>query len=124
MNYPVGDFLIKIKNAALAGRKEVRGERSKLIEAVAKALKDKGYLSEISKDEAKITVKINFSKKNPVLMDMKLVSSPGLRVYWSVDDLEKRKGPSLFLITTPKGVMFSDEAVKKRLGGEIIAEVI
>jgi ribosomal protein S8 len=40
-----------------------------------------------------------------------------------VDELGRKKGPSVLLVSTPKGIMIAKDAVKKRLGGEIIAEV-
>jgi len=123
MNYPIGDFLIKIKNASLGGKREIVTKNTKLIEAVAKSLKARGYLTEVKKDGQKLIVKIAYMKKRPVLLDIKLISKPGLRVYWGVDELEKKKGPSSFIFSTPKGIIFSDEAIKKRIGGEVIAEV-
>jgi len=52
------------------------------------------------------------------------VSKPGLRVYMGVDELGKTKGPTFYILSTSKGVMTSNEAIKKRLGGEIIAEIL
>jgi len=124
MNYPVGDFLIQIKNAALARKQEVVVANTKLIRAVAGVLKSLGYLEKIKEDAGKITVQITYHRKEPLIGQVRLVSKPGLRIYASVDDLEKKKGPSAFIISTPQGVMSSKDAIKKRLGGEIIAEVL
>ena len=124
MNYPVGDFLIQIKNAALARKQEVVVANTKLIRAVAGVLKSLGYLEKIKEDAGKITVQITYHRKEPLIGQVRLVSKPGLRIYASVDDLEKEKGPSAFIVSTPQGVMSSKEAIKKRLGGEIIAEVL
>ena len=122
-NYPVGDFLIRIKNASLASRQEVMVPSTKLVAATANALKKAGFLEEVSQAKGILNVKIAYKKKRPVLMDLKLVSKPGLRIYLGVDDIESKKGPSLFLLTTPKGVVTSREAIKQRLGGEVLAEV-
>ena len=62
--------------------------------------------------------------KKPILSDLKIVSKPGLRVYIEVRDLEKRRKPSIYLISTSKGILSSREAIKQRVGGEIIAEVL
>ena len=124
MNYPVGDFLIQIKNAALARKQEVVVANTKLIRAVAGVLKSLGYLEKVKENEEKITAQITYHRKKPLIGQVRLVSKPGLRIYTSVDDLEKKKGPSVFIISTPQGVMSSKEAIKKRLGGEIIAEVL
>jgi small subunit ribosomal protein S8 len=122
-NFPVGDFLLRIKNATLARKKEVELANTKLIESVAKVLKDEGILTEVKKSKGKLTVKVAYRKKEPILLDLKLVSKPGLRIYMSVDELAAIKRPSFFVLSTPKGVMSSREAIKKRIGGEVIVEV-
>lgn len=123
-NYPLGDFLIRLKNTAMAGNKEVSISSSKSILAVAEALKKFGFLESVKKEEKEIVVHLTFKNKKPLLRDVKLVSKPGLRIYMGVDELEKKKGPSIFLITSPKGIISSIEAVKTRSGGEVIAEIL
>jgi small subunit ribosomal protein S8 len=122
-NYPVGDFLTRIKNAAMARNKKVSTEADKRIVTVAEALKKLGFLDELKKDKGTLTVSLVFKNKKPALLDMKLVSKPGLRIYMNVRDIEKKRGPSTYLISTPKGVVSSREAIKKRVGGEVIAEI-
>jgi small subunit ribosomal protein S8 len=122
-NYPVGDFLVRLKNAARAHRREVVVAPSKLVVAVAKTLKEEGFLSEVSRKKGEMTVTLAYRKKQPVMLDVKLVSRPGSRVYVGRGDLEARRGVSFLILTTPKGVMTSMEALKKGLGGEVIAEV-
>jgi small subunit ribosomal protein S8 len=123
-NYPVGDFLIKLKNASMAGNKEVRVAGSIKILAIAEALKKLGFLDSVKKDKDGITVSLAFKNKKPLLMDVKLMSKPGLRIYMGVDEIEKKKGPSIYLITTPNGIVSSRQAVKARSGGEVIAEIL
>lgn len=123
-NYPVGDFLVRIKNAGLAGKKEVSSYPTNLIKDLAKTLVKVGYLKEVGEKDGMLKVKIAYHKKQPLLSDLKLVSRPGLRVYMKVSELESWKSPSLLVLTTPKGVMTNLDAVKKRLGGEVIAEIL
>ena len=123
VNYPVGDFLIRIKNAAMAGNNSIEVESTKLIVAVAEVLKREGFLSEIKKSKDKLKVQIAFKSKRPVLMDIKLVSKLGLRIYKNVDEIKQKRGASIYVISTPAGVLSSKEAIKKNVGGEVIAEV-
>ena len=123
VNYPIGDFLIKLKNAALAGRSEVVMPYSKLVFKVAELLKKEKYLRDIKKNEGDLVVDLAYMKKQPVLVEMKLVSKPGRRVYKKVDQLKMLKGLSFYIISTPEGVMTSKEAIKKNLGGEVISEI-
>ena len=122
-NYPVGDFLIRIKNAAQAKNREVRDTSSKKKVAVAKALEKAGLIEEVKSKGGILNLSLKFSHKSPVLMDIKLVSKPGKRVYFKLSDIEAKRGPSIFLISTPKGILTTKEAKKIGSGGEIIAEI-
>lgn len=122
-NYSVGDFLIRIKNTAMAKNKVLEYKAEKQIVAVAEALKKLGFLDEVKKEKEVIKVSLAFKSKKPVIMDLKLISKPGLRIYKGADEIDKKKGPSTYLLTSPKGVISSKDAVKSRVGGEIIAEI-
>ncbi len=122
-NYQVGDFLITLKNAAMARNKTIEVARSKKISALAEALKKMGFLSEVKKEKDSIKISLAYKSKSPLLQNVKLVSKPGLRVYYSVDQIEAKKGPSTLVISTPKGILSAKEALKTRNGGEVIAEI-
>ena len=115
--------MIRIKNAAMAGGKEVEFESSKLVVAVAKVLEKAGYLSSVTNAKGTLRVALAVKSKKPILMDIGLVSKPGLRVYKGVDELKKKKGASTYVISTPKGLVVTKEAIKLGIGGEVIAEV-
>lgn len=122
-NYPVGDFLIRIKNAAQAKNREVKDSATKKKVAVAKALEKAGFVEEVKSKGGVLSLSVSFSHKSPILMDIKLVSKPGKRVYFKLSDIESKRGPSTYLISTPKGVLTTKEAKKIGSGGEIIAEI-
>lgn len=124
VNYPVGDFLIRLKNAAMVGKKQVVVDNSHMVVEVANVLKKEKILEEVNIEDRNISVKLTFHKKSPVLMDVKLVSKPGLRLYMGVDDIKKRKSPSFIILTTPLGVLSDRDAVKNNVGGEVIAEIL
>lgn len=123
VNYPVGDFLIRIKNAKMARLKEIEAIKTNLVKEVATALKREGFIDEIQEKEGKLKVRITYHSKSPLITNIKLISRPGLRVYMGVDELLSHRGPELFIVSTSKGVLSSNEAIKRRLGGEIIAKV-
>jgi small subunit ribosomal protein S8 len=122
-NYSIGDFLIRIKNVAMAGKKEVSVKSVREIAAVAEALVKMGFLDSVKKEKGVLTATLAFKDKKPRLLNIKLVSKPGLRVYMGASELEKKKGPSVYLVSTPKGMTSSIKAVKDRVGGEVIAEI-
>ena len=123
-NYHIADFLIRLKNASMANLKEVTMTSTKLIEGVAKTLKEENFLNEVSVKDGKITVKLAMYMKKPVLSNVTIVSRPGLRIYMNVDELESIKSPEVYILSTPKGVLSGRKAIKQRLGGEVIAKVI
>lgn len=122
-NYPIGDFLIRIKNTAMAEQKEVHMRKTKLIVAVAKKLKSAGFLNEVKVKGDRLTATLRYVSKKPILIDLKIISRPGLRIYKNANDLESSRGPSIFIVSTPSGIMTTREAIKKRVGGEVIVEI-
>lgn len=122
-NYPLGDFLIRVKNIAIARGKELSVRNTRQIEEVAKCLKRAGFLAEVKKEKNTLTVSLAYAKKAPVMMGMSLVTKPGLRIYKSVGDLMKEKGPAILILHTPKGIYSSREAKKENVAGEVIAKV-
>lgn len=122
-NYPVGDFIIRLKNAALAGNKEFEAKETAFLLEVCKTLKKMGFVENFKEKGGQLTVSLVFKNKKPLILGAKLISKPGLRVYKGADELAEIRGPSTFLISTPKGLLSSREAIKQRVGGEVIAEL-
>ncbi len=115
--------MIRIKNAVQAKNREVNDSSTKKKLAVAKALEKAGLIGDVKSKGGVLSLNVVFSHKSPVLMDIKLVSKPGKRVYFKLSDIEAKKGPSMYLVSTPKGILTTKEAKKVGLGGEIIAEI-
>lgn len=122
-NYHAADFLIRLKNAKLAGRKTVNISASKFVVAIAKVLQKQGILNKIENKDGALTVTLAYQKKEPVLLDVKIVSRPGLRVYKTLDQLRKKRGASIYILSTPNGVVNDKDAIASGSGGELIAEI-
>jgi len=123
-NYDTGDFLIQMKNASMAKNKEITVRANKKIVALAEGLKKMGFVDVIKKEKDSLMVSLTYKDKKPLLMDVKLISKPGLRVYKSITEIEKRKSPATYIISSTRGIISTKEAVKFRIGGEIIAEIL
>lgn len=123
VNFPVGDFLTRVKNAAMAGNKKIQVPSTKQIVAIAATLKKAGLLDEQKSDKGLLGLSLAFKDKKPLLIDLKLMSKPGRRIYMEVSEIGAKRGPSQYLISTPKGILMSKEAIKQNVGGEIIAEI-
>lgn len=123
-NYQIADFLVRLKNASMANLKQVEVGKTKIVSAVAKTLKKEGFLDTVTEKDGVISVTLSIFKKKPILSNVKIISRPGLRIYMNVDELGSIKTPEMFIISTPKGVMSHKDAIKQRVGGEVIAKVI
>ncbi|OGH09036.1 MAG: 30S ribosomal protein S8 [Candidatus Levybacteria bacterium RBG_16_35_6] len=126
MNYLVSDFVIRIKNAALAKRKEVILPYSKLNLGIGKVLIKNGFLENIKEEEKdkkkSLKAVIKYEKRQPVLSEIDIISKPSLRVYGGTQAIDKvaRRGRRKVIVSTSQGVMTGKDAKKKGLGGEIL----
>jgi small subunit ribosomal protein S8 len=125
---PIADLLTRIRNAAMVGKNEVRVPSSKIKKVVAEQLKKNHYLADVKVEAGKPrdTLVITIAKpgENSPINELTRLSKPGRRVYVSVNDIPKVKsGRGLVLISTSKGVITGHQAVKERLGGELLLKV-
>lgn len=125
---PVADMLTRVRNASAVGKNEVRLPNSKLKQTIAEQLKKAGYLEAVKVEKAKpqdeLIITIFQEGGDPVFTEIERVSKPGRRVYASVSDIPKVKnGRGIVIVSTSQGVMTGVDAIKKRLGGELICKV-
>lgn len=128
MQDPVADMFTRIRNAKLVSKKQVSMPSSKLKLAIAKVLKEEGYIENynVEGDEKmpSLVIFIKYHNSKPVIDTIKRISRPGLRIYKSCDSLPRVLGGlGISIVSTSKGVMSDRDARKQRLGGEILCEV-
>lgn len=124
----IADLITRIRNAIMVGKTEIRVPSSKLKIAVAEGLKKAGYIDavEIEKSTPRdiIHIIINQPDQASRINAIDKVSKPGRRVYVSAVDIPKIKsGRGIVLMSTSKGIMTGQEALKAKLGGEILIKV-
>lgn len=125
---PIADLLTRIRNAKMVGKTEVRVPTSKLKKVVAEQLVKNNYLESVKLEDGKprgtLVITINKEGTNSVINEIARVSKPGRRVYASAADIPKvKQGRGIVLVSTSKGVMTGQEAVKNKLGGEVLLKV-
>jgi len=128
MTDPVADMLTRIRNAQMAEKQSVSMPSSKLKVAIAKVLKDEGYIDDfaIRENGAKpeLDVALKYYAGRPVIERIERVSKPGLRVYKGKDDLPRvMNGLGVAIVSTPKGVMTDRRARAGNMGGEVLCIV-
>lgn len=115
-----------IKNGYLAGKSEVVIPHSRFKEEILRLLVRQGYLAKVEIEgklaSKRLIIQLAYENKKPVLSDIKMISKPGLRIYKKYSAV-KKVGIGLRLVTTSKGIMTDREALKQKLGGELVLEV-
>lgn len=121
------DFLIRLKNGSLAGRKTITAPCSKYNLSLAGLIKKHGFIKDFSAEGdviKTITVTLAYLETKPVITDIKIFSKPGRRLYEKSFSLPWGKTKkSLIIISTSKGVMSQRQAKALGIGGEIVAEI-
>ena len=128
MTDPIADMLVRMKNAAAVGKQAVRMPSSKIKVAIAKVLKDEGYIADarVTQNGAKaeLEIALKYFEGKPVIETIKRVSRSGLRQYRGKDELPKvLAGLGISIISTSKGIMTDKAARKANVGGEVLAFV-
>ena len=129
VNDPIADMLTRIRNAQIARHESVEMPASNMKKGIAKLLADEGYIKSVEyiDDGLQGSIKINLKyldKKQPVIVGLKRISKPGLRVYASCEELPKVLGGlGIAIISTSKGIMTDKAARKENLGGEVLCYV-
>ncbi|HNS71437.1 MAG TPA: 30S ribosomal protein S8 [bacterium] len=126
----LSNLMSSLKNASMAGRKDVEVFHSNECEKVANILKEKGFLKEVkiykpSKSTTKmIHIELESDQGVFTLTEAKRISKPGRRIYKGSRDIKPSVGKyGVLIVSTPKGIMDSLTARKKNLGGELLCEV-
>ncbi len=129
VNDPIADMLTRIRNAQVAKHDSVTMPASNMKKSIAKLLQEEGFIKsyEFIDDGLQGSIKITLKyldKKQPVIVGLKRISKPGLRVYASCEDLPKVLGGlGIAIISTSKGIMTDKAARKENLGGEVLCYV-
>jgi small subunit ribosomal protein S8 len=126
---PIADMLTRIRNANMARQEFVLMPWSKMKLAVAKILKEEGFIAnyEVLRGRPGRVIKVYlkyYDRDQPAILGLKRVSKPGLRVYVQRLDIPRLYGGlGISILSTPKGVMTGHKAWVQRLGGELLCYV-
>ena len=126
---PIGDMLTRIRNAQMLRHQTVEMPSSKAKVAVARLLKQQGYLQdcEVVQHQPQDVLRLRLSytsDRKPAIAGLRRVSKPGLRVH-----VQRREVPRFYggigisIVSTSQGVMTGQEAWRKGLGGELVCYV-
>ncbi len=128
MNYVIGDFVIQLKNAALAHRKAVIAPYANLSKAVAQVLKKEGFVDGITEEtvdgKRMLSVVLRYQRRKPAITDIDLVSKPSLRTYVGSSEIASKQGrAATAVLSTNVGILTGNDAIKKGVGGELLFKI-
>ncbi len=129
VNDPISDMLTRVRNAGMARQTETTMPSTKILVAIAKILRDEGYVQGFrvveKRPQDQLVVELRYGPdKRHTIKEIKRVSKPGLRVYAGKDEIPRvRSGLGIAIVSTPEGVLTGYEARRRGIGGEVLCTV-
>lgn len=128
MHDPISDMLTRVRNGQRAGRVRVNMPRSKLKVAIARVLKEEGYIRDYFLEElggkSQLAILLKYFEGKPVIEMLERVSRPSLRVYRGKGELPSvMNGLGVAIVSTPRGLMTDRQARSAGCGGEVVCVV-
>jgi small subunit ribosomal protein S8 len=122
---PIGDMLIRIKNAGRVSKPHATFPYSRIKHAIAHVLVREGYLAGVEKDGRKsaklLEVALKYTDKKSAIHGVKRISKPSRRLYTTARDIKPvLHGAGTLVLSTPKGILTGKEAKSGNVGGEIL----
>ena len=127
----IGDFIIRLQNAAMVGKREVSMPYSTHLVAIAKKLKELGFVDSVDVKEKEgsvakdIVVTLAYNERGvSKLRGVKRISKPGRRLYAPRTAVHKvNGGTGARILSSSSGIITDAEARKMRVGGEELFEI-
>lgn len=121
-------MLTRIRNAGTARHDFTSIPSSKMKLAIAKILKEEGFIQSFEllrdKSEKVIKVQLKYDKNQPLISGIERVSKPGLRIYIKHREIPRVYGGlGIAIVSTPKGIMTGHRAYQQEIGGELLCYV-
>ena len=122
-------FLIKLKNASMSQKETITIPTNCLITQFLKFLYKEGFIQSFSfnfvkkqnQKKSKTTVYLRYCYNKPILLNIKIVSSPAYTQYLKIKSIAKLPTKKrLFVLSTTKGLLSSLECKKHNIGGILL----
>ena len=143
MTDPVADMLTRIRNAVASKHRRVDMPASKMKIEIARILKESNFIQDFrvlaaqadgtmsdaregaAESRRVLRVILKYAQGGqPVIRELKRVSTPGLRKYVGVSEIPRvRNGLGMAILSTSRVLMSDREARQSRTGGELLAVV-
>ena len=130
MTDPIADLLARLRNGAQARKEFIDCPWSVIKERIVRVMVAEGFVQECSvvdlgkgKKDLRVWLRYDASQR-PVINGLRRISRPSVRVYVGADAMPKvRGGMGISIVSTPLGVLVDREAVRRKVGGEVLCSV-
>jgi small subunit ribosomal protein S8 len=126
---PIADMLTRIRNAIMVRHDSVLVPASKIKLAIAKILKEEGFITDYEvvkgKPHREIKVQLRYMENNkPAISGLKRMSKPGLRLYVQKKEIPRVYGGlGIAILSTSQGLRTGQQAWRQGSGGELLCYV-
>jgi small subunit ribosomal protein S8 len=126
---PVSDLLARLRNALSARHEKADVPSSRFKVELARILKDEGYIKnfKVMDDRGGSLLRLYLKYDdagNPVIHGLTRSSKPGRRLYAGKDELpDVLGGLGVAIVSTSQGLLSSNDAKKRGVGGEVVCTV-
>jgi small subunit ribosomal protein S8 len=129
VNDPIADMLTRIRNGVMARHKQVVMPGSRVKVAIARILKEEGFIRDFEvirvEPQAQLRISLKYDRdRKPLITGLRRISKPGRRVYVKRGNIPwVLSGLGVAIVSTPQGIMTGDKARRSGLGGEVLGYV-
>lgn len=125
---PISDYLTRIRNSIRAHHKRVDVPASYLKREITRILVEQKFLAGFTDvndmKQGILRINLRYSDGVPAITGLTRISTPGRRIYRSVDDIPRvLNGLGVAIISTSRGIMTDKDARQQKVGGEILCNV-
>jgi len=126
---PIADMLTRIRNGVMARHDFVPVPSSRMKLAIAKIIKEEGFIAdyEVLKGKPHRVIKLHLKyddKNQPIISGLERISKPGLRIYVERKEIPRVYGGlGIAILSTAQGVMTGQHAWRRGVGGELLCYV-
>ncbi len=124
VNHLISDTIVRIKNGFIGHKNSVSVLKSKQVLSIINILEEEGFIKGHTEDKYTINIWLKYVEGASVIQNIKVVSKPSKRVYFSIPDLidwrNKTNTFDMLILSTTQGIFTDEVALKKGIGGEIL----
>jgi len=127
----IGDYITRIRNILLRGKEEVIiPNPTKILLEISNILKVEGFINDYKliddrTNNKSIVLSLKYFKDGKsIIRGLRRVSKPGVRIYTGYKNISKvLSGQGIFILTTSKGILTGEKAIKAKIGGEVMCKI-